>query len=86
MIAAPICMFCRRLHPDNPDRPLPSPRRGRIDGLETPFMTCDAYPDGIPKVILESRHDHRRPRRGDHGLQYLGDDAVAGEIIEAVNS
>lgn len=86
MLAAPICMFCRRRHPDDPERPLPKARRGQVVGVSVPFMTCDAYPEGIPKAILESRHDHRKPRRGDHGLQYLGDEAIAADIIEAVNA
>lgn len=32
--------------------------------------TCDAFPDGIPKVILMNEIDHREPFPGDHGIQF----------------
>jgi hypothetical protein len=31
---------------------------------------CDAYPDGIPTAIVESRADHTKPLPGDHDLQF----------------
>jgi len=31
---------------------------------------CEAFPDGIPEDILQSRVDHRNPVKGDHGLQW----------------
>jgi len=33
--------------------------------------TCEAYPTGIPAVILAGIVDHRAPYAGDHGLQYV---------------
>ena len=30
---------------------------------------CKAYPDGIPKEILNGGVDHRLPYTGDHGIQ-----------------
>lgn len=36
-------------------------------------LTCEAYPDGIPSAILESRADHRRPQPGDGGKQFVLD-------------
>ncbi len=35
--------------------------------------TCSAYPDGIPKQILIGKIDHRKPYKGDHGLQFIVD-------------
>ncbi len=32
--------------------------------------SCDAYPKGIPRVILEDRFDHRSPLDGDHGIRF----------------
>jgi hypothetical protein len=32
-------------------------------------LKCFAYPNGIPKVILEGG-DHTKPRRGDNGIQF----------------
>lgn len=36
-------------------------RRGRI---------CAAFPDGIPRAILENEHDHRTPYPGDNGILF----------------
>jgi hypothetical protein len=32
---------------------------------------CAAYPDGIPTEIIMNQWDHRRPKPGDHGLQFV---------------
>jgi hypothetical protein len=42
-IVAPMCLWCRHYHRH--------PNRTRL--------TCDAYPQGIPDAIIESRADHR---------------------------
>ncbi len=34
-------------------------------------MTCDAYPDGIPHEIVMNQWDHRRPKPGDGGKQFV---------------
>ena len=33
-------------------------------------MTCTAYPKKIPDAIIESKVDHRKPYKGDNGIQY----------------
>ena len=54
---APICLWCTRFH-GNQGRP----------------FTCDAFPDEIPDdIFFTSRIDHRKPVRGDHGLQFEED-------------
>ena len=35
------------------------------------LMACTAYPDGIPDEIFWSIHDHRKPFKGDHGIQVV---------------
>ena len=31
---------------------------------------CDAYKEGIPEEILDSSVDHRKPYKGDNGIQF----------------
>ncbi len=31
---------------------------------------CKAFPRGIPEEIWDGKNDHRKPVRGDHGIQY----------------
>lgn len=33
-------------------------------------VTCDAFPDGIPKAILVGEHDHTERYPGDNGIRY----------------
>lgn len=51
-------------------------------------IVCEAYPKGIPAAIRETRVDHRKPYRGDHGLQFEplkadSDLVAAGIIVDA---
>lgn len=55
----PLCHLCKHLRYDEEwriDRPTP--------------VRCAAYPDGIPDAIFLNLGDHRKPRRGDHGIQF----------------
>ena len=38
-----------------------------------PGLKCDAFPDGIPADITESRFDHRMPYPGDNGVLFAQD-------------
>ncbi len=37
---------------------------------------CEAYPDGIPKEIIDGKWDHRVSKPGDHGLQFVSRDGA----------
>lgn len=47
-------------------------------------MTCRAYPDGIPAIILRGEHDHRTPFVGDHGVRFEPVDEDAAAIVAAL--
>lgn len=34
------------------------------------LLTCDAFPERIPQVILEGSFDHRKPYPGDGGIRW----------------
>ena len=44
----------------------------------SPGLTCDAFPDGIPEAIWTLQADHHQPYSGDHGIRYTAphDDAA----------
>ena len=55
-----MCLSCKRLD------------RGRSAGAG---LRCEAFPDGIPEDIWQSRFDHHQPHAGDNGLLFVQDPA-----------
>ena len=47
-----------------------------------PGMTCDAFPIGIPSVILTGERDHRQPFPGDKGIRWEPAEGVDPDILE----
>jgi hypothetical protein len=56
-LGMPICLYCTHFNRDSSGY-----------GLR-----CEAFPDGIPDIIIESQADHRRPINGDRGIQFEPD-------------
>lgn len=34
-------------------------------------LSCKAYPKGIPDEILQGAVDHKKPHKGDNGIQFV---------------
>ena len=49
-----ICFYCKNWDRNNFDKP----------------GTCKAFKDGIPEDIWLGKHDHTKPYKGDHGIQF----------------
>lgn len=47
---------------------------GRVQCIECKHkikaQVCTAFPDGIPKALIDDKFDHRNPYPGDHGIQF----------------
>lgn len=72
------CQMCSRLLPVAPG---PAPRDLENDGFE---HRCTAFPGGIPKPILDERHDHRRSFEGDGGFLFVPIDAQAAREVDRI--
>ena len=56
----PICLECKHYR-----------------GITPPNgLTCGAFPEGIPKAILVSQHDHHEPFAGDNGVLFEPSEAT----------
>jgi len=36
----------------------------------SPILTCDAFPKGIPVIILKGEFDHTNEFKGDNGIRF----------------
>jgi hypothetical protein len=43
--------------------------------------TCDAFPEGIPSVILGGQLPHTTPIEGDHGIQFEPTEKWDGYLV-----
>jgi hypothetical protein len=41
-----------------------------IHYANTPALRCQAFPEGIPREVLDGENDHRDPIPGDGGKRY----------------
>jgi len=39
----------------------------------SPILTCDAFPKGIPTIILKGEFDHTNEFEGDNGIRFEQD-------------
>jgi hypothetical protein len=65
-----MCYFCVHLGENNDDDK----------------MTCAAYPDGIPDLIIDAKRDHRTRLPGDNGITFEPEDDVSQETLDRVFS
>lgn len=64
-----LCVNCVRVQWDD------------SDNMTVMKAHCSAFPKGIPQAILTNRQDHRKPIKGDNGIQFLnGSDLTDKEI------
>jgi hypothetical protein len=44
---------------------------------------CKAFPEGIPEEIWSGKNEHRKPYKGDHGIQFEAVDESVRKILDA---
>ena len=53
-----ICAKCKHYTPE------------RFDIKKKIIGTCKAFPNGIPDAIWLGKNNHKKPHRGDNGIQF----------------
>jgi hypothetical protein len=69
-VAPPICGGCKHLDRTS-DRPLFDPK-------------CTAFPAEVPRAILLSEVDHRKPYAGDNGIVFEPQDKDAADYAAMI--
>lgn len=54
----------------NSDAIEPQPGCATCRHLHANWLTCDAFPNGIPLLIQQGDFDHREPFPDDQGIQW----------------
>ena len=52
-----VCSYCKHFDLDKSD-------------YESGKNVCEAFPDGIPDKIWLGQNNHKKPYKGDHGIQF----------------
>lgn len=60
-----LCLYCRHIE------------YSYESGRGGPGISCAAFPDGIPDLIVENEVDHRKPVPGDNGIQFEPHDDIS---------
>ena len=55
---SPVCSYCKHWKPEKVD----------LKNLKVGF--CKAFPNGIPEEIWLGEDDHKKPYKGDNGIQF----------------
>ena len=53
----------------------------RFTGLQADGYRCTAFEKPIPDEIIMGENDHTKPFKGDGGLLFVPEDALAREVI-----
>jgi hypothetical protein len=64
MIVAAYCLNCLHLRDQRVDL------ESDVVITDSDVETCDAFPDGIPELILGGTENHSRPYPGDRGIRF----------------
>jgi hypothetical protein len=61
-LVSPVCLACAHYRGPSGDI------TGK--GVMLAWVTCEAFPEGIPVAITTGEHDHRHPYPGDGGIHF----------------
>lgn len=59
----------------------PAPQCSRCIHRHGITQFCDAFPDGIPAIILRGDFDHTEPFPGDNGIRFEPEDSQSKKTV-----